>query len=153
MLTFPLGLCSLRSHFQSLWIPLEPSAKIPTPEFVYRSRTTCFATHRKKLKPYFFKTLENKNNFLRKLIAQTFVEESAVSAKVAWLHWAGSKISANCQGFGLISTPFLRKNQKSKLLNMARKPKTVNCYSQLREKLEFQQMKFTPLLSKIQNRN
>jgi len=38
--TFPVGFCSLRAHFQSFWVPFEPSAKIPTPEFVYKSLTT-----------------------------------------------------------------------------------------------------------------
>ena len=47
------------------------------------------------------------------------MEEPAVSGKVALRHWAGSIISANCQGLGLSvessiilgfegSTPFLR---------------------------------------------
>ena len=39
--TFPLGFCSFRLHFHSLWMALDPSASNPTPEFVYKSRTTC----------------------------------------------------------------------------------------------------------------
>ena len=38
--TFPVGFCSLRDHFQSFWTPFEPRARIPTAEFVYKSRTT-----------------------------------------------------------------------------------------------------------------
>ena len=56
------------------------------------------------------------------------MEEPAVSGKVAWKHWEGSKISANCQDFGLSvessildfegSTPFLRIFRKKRLVNI-----------------------------------
>lgn len=84
--------------------------------------------------------------FLRKLIAQTSVEEPAVSGKVAWRHCAGSKISANCQAFGLSvdssildfegSTPFLRIFPKKKVS----KHETDNCYSQRMRKLETERL-------------
>jgi len=42
---------------------LEPSAKIPAPEFVYRSWTTCFPTQHEKIKPQFQNIYRNPTTF------------------------------------------------------------------------------------------
>ena len=117
--TFPLGFCSLRVHFQSFWIPFDPRAKRPTPEFVYSSLTTWMVCKNWAMWEIIYKITKNLN------MQQTLYEESALSGMVTDRQLAGSTISANCQGLALSiasstvlglskflpkpSTPFFRK--------------------------------------------